>query len=150
MLFFLYIMRYNYLKIGTDDVGSNQWRRRLHDWADVIRAGFQTVIYRCQQNISTYLFCTSEIMLRTMIMQNSTLVRHVFHSKSSRLESAPVMTDDVGRSPRHQCPQCDKRHSIGHRWGQGMACLLRVQLLMKFCQSRCSAVYNMILDWTTA
>ena len=30
------------------------------DWADVILAGFQTVIFRDLQNKSTYLFCTAE------------------------------------------------------------------------------------------
>ena len=58
-----------------------QWWRRLHNWADVIHADFQTVISRVQQNISTYNFCTTERMLRTVIMQNSRLIQACFPIK---------------------------------------------------------------------
>ena len=58
-----------------------QWWRRLHDWADVIHADFQRVISRYLQNISAYLFCTTEIMLRTIIMQNSRLIHAYFPLK---------------------------------------------------------------------
>ena len=90
-----------------DDVGSSQWWRRLHDWADVIHADFQTVISRYLQNINTNLFCTAEVMLRTIIMPQA--VPGIFLSKSTRFESsdfASVMIDGVGRSRRYQCPQC--------------------------------------------
>ena len=50
-------------------------------WADVIHADFQTVISRRLQNISTYLFCTAERMLRTVIMQNSRLIQACFPIK---------------------------------------------------------------------
>ena len=86
-----------------------QWWRRLHNWADVIHADFQTVISRVQQNISTCLFCTAERMLRTVMMQNSRLIQACFLSLSTSFEStdfASVMVDDVGCSGRHQCPQC--------------------------------------------
>ena len=58
-----------------------QWWRRLHNWADVIHADFQTVISRVQQNINTYPFCTAERMLRTVIMQNSRLIQACFPIK---------------------------------------------------------------------
>ena len=93
-----------------DDFGSSQWWRRLHDWADVIHADFQTVISRYLQNISTYLSCAAERMSRTIIMQNSRMIQACFLSKSTRFEStdfASVMIDDVGCSRRHQYPQCD-------------------------------------------
>ena len=83
----MYITRYNPLKISTDDVGSSQWWRRLHDWADVIHADFQMVISRYLQNINTYLFCTAERMLRTIIMQNFRLINACFLYKSTRFES---------------------------------------------------------------
>ena len=57
------------------------WWRRLHNWADVIHADFQTVISCVQQNISTYPFCTAERMLRTVIMQNSRLIQACFPIK---------------------------------------------------------------------
>ena len=69
------------MKIGTDDVGSSKWWRQFHDWADVIHADFQTVISRYLQNISTYLFCTAERMLRTIIMQNSRMIQACFPIK---------------------------------------------------------------------
>ena len=47
------------MKIGKDDVGPSQWLSRLHFWADVIRADFQTIISRYLQTISTYLFLYS-------------------------------------------------------------------------------------------
>ena len=50
-------------------------------WADVIHVDFQTVISRRLQNISTYLFCTAERMLRTIIMQNSGLILACFPIK---------------------------------------------------------------------
>ena len=46
---------YNSLEIGTDDVGSNQWWRRLDDWAHVIRADFQTVISRNKNSTNPFL-----------------------------------------------------------------------------------------------
>ena len=58
-----------------------QWWRRLHNWADVIHADFQTVISRVQQNISTYPFCTADRMLRAVIMQNSRLIQACFPIK---------------------------------------------------------------------
>ena len=58
-----------------------QWWRRLHNWADVIHADFQTVISPVQQNISTYPFCTAERMLRTVIMQSSRLIQACFPIK---------------------------------------------------------------------
>ena len=58
-----------------------KWWRRLHDWADVIHADFQTVVSRYLQNISTYLFCTTERMLRTIIMQNSRMIQACYHIK---------------------------------------------------------------------
>ena len=58
-----------------------QWWRRLHDWADVIHADFQTVLSDYLQNISTYLFCTAERMLRPIIMQNSRLIHACFPIK---------------------------------------------------------------------
>ena len=82
-----------------------QWWRRLHDWADVIHADFQTVISRYLQNVSTYLFCTAERMLRTIIMQNSGLIHACF----------PIKIDEVWIDRfcvrydwwrRLQCPQC--------------------------------------------
>ena len=39
----LQMTRYNPLKIGKDEVRSNQWRNRLHYLADLIRADSQTV-----------------------------------------------------------------------------------------------------------
>ena len=69
------IMRPKALKIGTADVGSNQWWCRLHNWADVIHADSQTVRLHYLQNISNYLFCTSERMFSTVIMQNSRLLQ---------------------------------------------------------------------------
>ena len=68
-----------------DDVGSSKWWRRLHDWADVIHADFQTVISRYLQNISTYLFCTAERMLRTIIMQNSRMIQACFPIKIDKV-----------------------------------------------------------------
>ena len=61
-----------------------QWWRRLHDWADVIHADFQTVISRYLQNISTYPFCTAERMLSTIIMQIPRLIHVCFLYKSTR------------------------------------------------------------------
>ena len=51
---------------------------RLHDWADVILADFQTVISRYLHKISTYLFCEAERIFRTIIMQNCTLIQAYF------------------------------------------------------------------------
>ena len=36
------------------------------------------------------------------------------------------------------------RHPITRPWGRGMGCLLWVESLVKFCPSRCSAVYNTV------
>ena len=94
---------------ANDDVSSTIEPTSSLAWADVIHADFQTVMSHHLQNISTYLFCTAERMLRTIIMENSRLIRHAFLSKSTRFEStdfASVMIDDVGCSRRHQCPQC--------------------------------------------
>ena len=55
--------------------------RRLHNWADVIHADFQTVISRVQQNISTNAFCTAERMVRTVMLQNSRLIQACFPIK---------------------------------------------------------------------
>ena len=104
----LYIKRYDPLKIGTDDVGSSQWWRRLHDWADVIHADFQMVISRYLQNISTYLFCTAECQ-ELCLFKIPGWSRYVFQSKLTRFEStdfASVMIDDIDCSRRHQYPQC--------------------------------------------
>ena len=73
------------MKIDKDDVGLSQWWRRLHDWADVIHADFQTVIYRYVQNISTCLFCIAETMLITIIMQNSKLIQACFPIKIDKV-----------------------------------------------------------------
>ena len=59
---------------ASDDVGSTIW-------TDVIHADFQTVISRRLQNINTYLSCTAERMLRTIIMQNSRLIQACFPIK---------------------------------------------------------------------
>ena len=84
---------------------------RLHDWADVILADFQTVKSHYLHNISTIFLYAAERMLRTIIMQIFRLIQAFFLAKSSRFKSADfasVMTDDVGCSGRHQCPQCDR------------------------------------------
>ena len=58
------------------------WSRRHHwPWADVIRADFQTVIYRYLHNVNTRIFCTADTMFRTIIMQNSRLVYACFPIK---------------------------------------------------------------------
>ena len=77
----LCITRYNPLKISKDDVSSKQWWSQLHFWADVFRADFETVTVRYLQNISPYLSCTTERMLRTIIMQNFRLIQACFPSK---------------------------------------------------------------------
>ena len=95
-----------------DDVGSSQWWRRLHDWADIIHADFQTVMSRYLHNISSYTFCTAERMLRTIIMQNSGLIQACFPIKIDEvwIDGFCVRYDwwrrHFGCSRRHQCPQC--------------------------------------------
>ena len=54
-------------------------------WADVIHADFEKVISRGLQNISTYLFCTAERMLRNIIVQNFRLIQACF----------PIQVDEV-------------------------------------------------------
>ena len=128
----LYITRYSPLKIGTDDVGSIVEPTSSLAWADVILDHFRRVISRFQQNISIYLFYTTERMLRTIIMQNSRLIQACFPIKSMRFESADfasVMIDDVGCSRRHQCPQC-VLCKMSSRYG-------RFQLSIHICYSMC-------------
>ena len=54
-----------------DDVGSIVEPTSSLVWADVILANFQRVITRYLQNISTYLSCTTQRVLRTISMQKS-------------------------------------------------------------------------------
>ena len=101
----LHITRYNPLKIGKDEVGSNQWRSRLHYWSDIIRADFQAVISRYQRNITNYIFCTADRMLTTCIMKNSKLIQVCFPSKILEVWIARFcVCYDYWR--RLQCPQC--------------------------------------------
>ena len=105
-------MRYNHLKIGTDDVGSNQWWRRLNLGSTIepttslpIFKRLYDIIYK---TLAVFFFCAAERMLRTIIMQIFRLIQAFFLAKSSRFKSADfasVMTDDVGCSGCHQCTQ---------------------------------------------
>ena len=63
---------------ASDDVGSTMEPTSSLARADVIHADFQTVISRYLQNICTYLFCTTERMLRTITMQISRLIQPCF------------------------------------------------------------------------
>ena len=64
-------MRYNRLKIGRDDVGSIVEPTSSLVWAGVIPADFQRVISCYVQNISTYLSCNVQRVLRTTFLQKS-------------------------------------------------------------------------------
>ena len=68
-----------------------KWWRRLHDWADVIHADFQTVISRYLQNINTYLFCTAEIMLWTIITQKFQDDPGMFSYQNRRGLNRPIL-----------------------------------------------------------
>ena len=66
---------------ASDGVGSTIEPTSSLAWADVIYADCQTVISHHLQNISTYLFCTAERMLRTIIMENFRLIQACFPIK---------------------------------------------------------------------
>ena len=103
------------MKSAAVDVINHNGRKFGRFWADVILADFQKVISRYLQDISTYLSCTVERVLRTILMQKSSRNMHVYPTKSSRFEPTDfesVMIDDVGCSRHHQCPRCD---SISHK-----------------------------------
>ena len=59
------------LKIGADDVDSIVEPTSSMVWADLILADFQRVISRYMQDISTYLSCIAQRVLRTTFMQKS-------------------------------------------------------------------------------
>ena len=64
-------------------------------------ADFQMVISLYLPNINTYIFCTAERMLRTIIMLNSRLIQTFLPAKLSRFELtdfASIVIDDVGCS----------------------------------------------------
>ena len=63
---------------AIDDVGSIVEPTSSLAWADVTLADFQRVVSRYLQNNSIYLFYTAEIMLKTIIMQNSRLTQACF------------------------------------------------------------------------
>ena len=111
---------------------------RLHDWADVILADFQTVMSHYLQNISTIFFSAAERKLRTIIVQIFRLIQAFFLAKSSRFKSADfasVMTDDVGCSGRHQCTQCVHSPSLvgGCKTVTGVWCMASNLLASSFC-----------------
>ena len=86
--------------MGTDDVGSIVEPTSSLGWADFILADFQSVITRYMQNISTYLSCTAQIVLKPLFMQRSKPKYAYLPNKFARFESidfASVMIDDVRR-----------------------------------------------------
>ena len=96
-------------RFGTDDVGSKVGSTLWLVWADVILADFQRAIFRCMQNISTYLSCTTQRVLRTPLMQKSKPKHACIPSQIVEvwIDRFRVRCDWWRRlSRRHQCSQC--------------------------------------------
>ena len=75
-------MRYNRLKIGKDDVGSNQWWRRLNRGSTIEPTSslpiFKRLYHIIYKTLALFFFCATERMLRTIIMQIFRLIQAFF------------------------------------------------------------------------
>ena len=93
------------LKIGAYDVDSIVEPTSSMVWADLILADFQRVISRYMQDISTYLSCITERVLRTTFMQKS---KPKYACLSGKIVEVWIDRFCVRFDWwRHQCPQCD-------------------------------------------
>ena len=105
-------MRYNRLKIGTDDVGSNQWWRRLNLGSTIEPTSSLPIfkrLYHIIYKTLAHFFLYSWENVKNYHYANFQADPWIFLAKLSRFRSAnfaSVMTDDVGCSGRHQCTQC--------------------------------------------
>ena len=78
-------MRYNRLKIGTHDVGSNQWWRRLNLGSTIEPTSslpiFKRLYHIIYKTLALFICCAAEKELRTIIMQIFSLIQAFVSSK---------------------------------------------------------------------
>ena len=125
------VINHNWRQIGRfkpmlckDDVGSIAEPTPSLVWADVILANFQRVISCYLQDISTYLSCTAQRVLRTIFMQNSKPKYACLPNKIVEVWINWFCIRNDWWRRLQQCPRCVPGHnSIHHQLFKCCSCM---------------------------
>ena len=122
------------------------WETTLHDFVRILRRSqVDNTVLRflhetVQWNGNDVILMTSAI-LAAILTAGGEVKDDISVSVAKKYSAVPLKRGQFS-------PESWQRHPIARPWGRGMGCVLWVQLLIKWCPSRCSAVYNTMLYWT--